>query len=144
MGVLMGQAVASLVVRRGLRGGSLVAAMALAAVFGATGARPVAPASAASVAAEDAAPAARLVYTRARLVSVGGGCGRPHRAVRLKLLPRAKLPFTTQTFRVVNPALLHGIPQGAWVQFTARHIDGENALTSIRATAECKRFERCD
>ncbi|WP_395453241.1 hypothetical protein [Acidovorax delafieldii] len=144
MGVLMGQAVASLVVRRGLRGGSLVAAMALAAVFGATGAQPVAPASAASVAAEDAAPAAPLVYTRARLVSVEADAGGHTTHVRLKLLPRAKLPFTTQTFRVVNPALLHGIPQGAWVQFTARHIDGENTLTSIRATAECKRFERCD
>lgn len=137
----MGQAVASLVVRRGLRGGGLVAAMALAAVFGATGAQPVAPASAASVAAEDAtAP----VYTRARLVSVEADAGGNATLVRLKLLPRAKLPFTTQTFRVVNPALLHGISQGAWVQFTARHIDGENTLTSIRATAECRRFERCD
>lgn len=140
----MGQAVASLVVRRGLRGGGLVAAMALAAVFGATGAQPVAPASAASVAAEDAAPAAPPVYTRARLVSVEADAGGHTTHVRLKLLPRAKLPFTTQTFRVVNPALMHGIPQGAWVQFTARHIDGENTLTSIRATAECKRFERCD
>ena len=65
-------------------------------------------------------------------------------ALVLKLLPRAKLPFTTQTFRVVNPALLYGISQGAWVQFTARHIDGENTLTSIRVTAECKRLEPCD
>ena len=56
----------------------------------------------------------------------------------------AKLPFTTQTFRVANPALLHGISQGSWVQFTARHIGGENTLTFIRVTAECKRFERCD
>jgi len=140
----MGQAVASLLVRKGLRSGRLVIALVLAAGCAVAGAQPVAPASAASVAAEDAAPAAAPVYTRARLVSVEADTGGNPTHVRLKLLPRAKLPFTTQTFRVVNPALLHGIPQGAWVQFTARHIDGENTLTSIRATAECKRFERCD
>ena len=77
-------------------------------------------------------------------MSVEADAGGTATLVRLKLLPRAKLPFTTQTFRVVNPALLHGISQGAWVQFTARHIDGENTLTSIRVTAECKRFEPCD
>lgn len=131
----------SLVVRMGLRGSGLVAALAPAAVCGAAGAQPVAPAGAASVAVEDAAAP---VYTRARLVSVEADAGGNATHVRLKLLPRAKLPFTVQTFRVVNPALLHGIPQGAWVQFTARHIDGENTLTSIRVTAECRRFERCD
>ena len=131
----------SLVVRMGLRGSGLVAALALASVCGAAGAQPVAPAGAASVAVEDAAAP---VYTRARLVSVEADAGDNATHVRLKLLPRAKLPFTVQTFRVVNPALLHGIPQGAWVQFTARHIDGENTLTSIRVTAECRRFERCD
>ncbi len=84
------------------------------------------------------------VYTRARLVSVEADAGGNTTHVRLKLLPRAKLSFTTQTFRVANPALLHGISQGSWVQFTARHIDGENTLTSIRVTAECKQFEPCD
>lgn len=131
----------SLVVRMGLRGSGLVAALALASVCGAAGAQPVAPAGAASVAVEDAAAP---VYTRARLVSVEADAGGNATHVRLKLLPRAKLPFTTQTFRVANPGLLHGISQGAWVQFTARHIDGENTLTSIRVTAECRRFERCD
>lgn len=140
----MGQAVASLLVRKGLRSGRLVIALVLAAGCAVAGAQPVAPAGAASVAVEAAAPAAAPVYTRARLVSVEVDAGGNTTHVRLKLLPRAKLPFTTQTFRVVNPALMHGIPQGAWVQFTARHIDGENTLTSIRATAECKRFERCD
>lgn len=140
----MGQAVASLLVRKGLRSGRLVIALVLAAGCAVAGAQPVASAGAASVAVEAAAPAAAPVYTRARLVSVEADAGGNTTHVRLKLLPRAKLPFTTQTFRVVNPALMHGIPQGAWVQFTARHIDGENTLTSIRATAECKRFERCD
>ena len=139
----MRQAVTWLLARWEQRACGLATALALAAVWGAAGAQPVAPAGAASAAAEDAAPAAP-VYTRARLVSVEMDASGTATLVRLKLLPRAKLPFTTQTFRVVNPALLHGIPQGAWVQFTARHIDGENTLTSIRVTAECKRLEPCD
>ena len=139
----MGQAVTWLLARWGRHGCALATALALAAVWGAAGAQPVAPAGAASAAGEGAAPAAP-VYTRARLVSVEADAGGTATLVRLKLLPRAKLPFTTQTFRVVNPALLHGISQGSWVQFTARHIDGENTLTSIRVTAECKRLEPCD
>ena len=139
----MGQAVTWLLARWEQRGCGVATALALAAVWGAAGAQPVAPAGAASAAGEGAAPASP-VYTRARLVSVEADAGGNTTHVRLKLLPRAKLPFTTQTFRVANPALLHGIPQGAWVQFTARHMEGENTLTSIRVTAECKRFERCD
>ena len=139
----MGQAVTWVLARWGRPGCALATALALPAVWGAAGAQPVAPAGAASAAGEGAAPAAP-VYTRARLVSVEMHASGNAMLVRLKLLPRAKLPFTTQTFRVVNPALLYGISQGAWVQFTARHIDGENTLTSIRVTAECKRFEPCD
>ena len=139
----MGQAVTWLLARWEQRGCGVATALALAAVCGAAVAQPLAPAGTASAVAEDAAPAAP-VYTRARLVSVEADAGGNITHVRLKLLPRAKLPFTTQTFRVVNPALLHGIPQGTWVQFTARHIEGENTLTSIRVTAECKRFEPCD
>ena len=139
----MGQAVTWLLAGWEQRACGFATALALAAVWGAAGAQPAAPAGAASAAAEDAAPAAP-VYTRARLVSVEMDASGIATLVRLKLLPRAKLPFTTQTFRVANPALLHGISQGAWVQFTARHMEGENTLTSIRVTAECKRFERCD
>ena len=139
----MGQAVTWLLARWEQRACGFAPALALAAVWGAAGAQPVAPAGAASAAGEGAAPAAP-VYTRARLVSVEADAGGTATLVRLKLLPRAKLSFTTQTFRVANPALLHGISQGSWVQFTARHIDGENTLTSIRVTAECKRLERCD
>lgn len=132
----MGQAVTGLLARSRRRRCGLATARALAAVWGAAGALPVAPAGAASATAEDAAPAAP-VYTRARLVAVEADADGNATHVRLKLLPRAKLPFTTQAFRVVNPALLHGISQRAWVQFTARHIDGENTLTSIRVTEEC-------
>ena len=139
----MRHAITWLLARWGLPRCGFATALALAAVWGAAGAQSVAPAGAASAAVEGAAPAAP-VYTRARLVSVEADAGGNATHVRLKLLPRAKLPFTTQTFRVVNPALLHGISQGSWVQFTARHIDGENTLTSIRVTAECKRLEPCD
>ena len=88
---------------------------------------------------------AAQVHTRARFMSVlqeGGSGGKLY--VRLKLLPRSKLPFTTQAFRVVDRALLAGIPEGAWVKFTARHIEGENTLTSIHVVDECKRFQPCD
>lgn len=139
----MGPAVTWLLARWGQRGCGVAIALALVTVWGAAGAQPVAPAGVASAAVEGAAPAAP-VYTRARVVSLEADAGGNATLVRLKLLPRAKLPFTILTFRVVNPGLLHGISQGAWVQFTARHIDGENTLTSIRVTAECKRFERCD
>ncbi|MFN4121579.1 hypothetical protein [Acidovorax sp.] len=85
------------------------------------------------------------VYTRARVVSVlqeSASTGTLY--VRLKLLPRSKIPFTTQAFRVRDPALLAGIPEGAWVKFTARHVEGENTLTSIHVVEECKRFQSCD
>ena len=107
----MGQAVTWLLARWEQRGCGVATALVLAAVWGAAGAQPVAPAGAASAAGEGAAPAAP-VYTRARLVSVEMDASGNAMLVRLKLLPRAKLPFTTQTFRVVNPALLYGISQG--------------------------------
>ena len=87
------------------------------------------------------APAETVVYTRARVVSLPQA-GEPY--VRLKLLPRSKIPFTTQTFTVRDRELLADIPEGAWVKFTARNIDGENTLTSIHAVPECKRFQSCD
>lgn len=106
-----------------------------AAAMGQAAAQP----AAAVQAQQPAAP----VFTRARLVSVDQESG-GKRYVRLKLLPRAKIPFTTQTFRVTEPALLAGIPEGAWVKFTARRIDGENTLTSIHVVEECPRFQHCD
>ena len=84
-----------------------------------------------------------VVYTRARVVSLPKeGDAKPF--VRLKLLPRSKIPFTTQAFRVADRALLAGIPEGAWVKFTARHVEGENMLTSIHVVEECRRFQPCD
>lgn len=102
---------------------------------------------AAAQSAEAKAPAAAVeaapVTTYARLASFKEEPdGKLY--VHLKLLPRAKLPFTVQAFRVRDRALVAGIAEGAWVRFTAKHIDGENTLTSIRVAPECKRFEKCD
>lgn len=83
------------------------------------------------------------VYTRARLVSVQKEPdGRL--LVRLKLLPRSKIPFSTLTFVAMDRALLAGIPEGAWVKFTARSEDGVNWLTAIHVVEECRRFQPCD
>lgn len=80
-----------------------------------------------SALAQPAVPAqadgqAAPVLTRARVVSVQQEPGGPL-YVRLKLLPRAKLPFTTQRFTVVDRTLLAGIAEGAWVKFTAKSVD---------------------
>lgn len=83
------------------------------------------------------------VFTRARLSSSYEDSG-GKLYVRLRLLPRSKIPFATQTFRLPDRSLLADIPEGSWVKFTSRHIDGENTVTSIHATAECKRFQPCD
>lgn len=116
-------------------------ALALGAiVIGSAAAQFGAPAPA--VREEGAAPAAP-VFTRARLVSVGPKVGNKL-YVRLKLLPLATLPFTTQTFRVMDSALLANIPEGSWVKFTAQYMDGENTVTSIQVADECKRFQPCD
>jgi len=92
---------------------------------------------------EAAAEAARPVTTYARLTSFKEESdGKLY--VRLKLIPRAKIPFTVQAFRVRDRTLLAGIAEGSWVRFTAKHIDGENTLTSIQVAPECKRFQECD
>lgn len=105
-----------------------------------TGAMAALAQSAASAQADaQAAP----VLTRARVISIQHEPAGPL-YVRLKLLPRSKLPFTTQRFRVVDRALLAGIAEGAWVKFTARSVEGENTLTSIQVAEECQRFQPCD
>lgn len=92
---------------------------------------------------DQSAATAEPVYTRARLVSV-----QPDRdgrlLVRLKLLPRSKIPFSTQTFTVRDRALVADIPEGSWVKFTARSVEGETLLTSIYVVEECRRFQPCD
>ena len=88
------------------------------------------------------APAA-TVLTRARVASfLDEPGGKSY--VRLKLMPRSKLPFTTQTFRVTDRSLLTGIAEGATVKFSSKHIEGENVVTAIHLVAECVRFQPCD
>jgi Cu/Ag efflux protein CusF len=81
------------------------------------------------------------VYTRARFVAAHEDAGKPY--VRLTLLPRAKLPFSTQTFRLADRDLLAGIADGSPVEFVARRVNGENTVVAIRPVAECKRFQKC-
>lgn len=63
--------------------------------------------------------------------------------VHLKIVPRAKVPFTTLRFRVHDRALLAGLSAGASVKFRAERIDGENTLVAIRAVQPCVRFQPC-
>ena len=92
---------------------------------------------------DQSAATAEPVFTRARLVSV-----QPDRdgrlLVRLKLLPRSKIPFSTLTFTVRDRALVADIPEGSWVKFTARSEGGVNWLTAIHVVDECRRFQPCD
>lgn len=120
------------------RMGRLVFAASLALGFSAVGVALPALAEAAPKAVT-----ADPVLTRARLVSVFKEDGN-RLYVRLKLLPHSKLPFATQTLRVADRALVADIPEGAWVKFTARRMEGENTVTAIQVVDECKRFQPCD
>ncbi|MBN9407839.1 MAG: serine hydrolase [Burkholderiales bacterium] len=80
--------------------------------------------------------------TRAELRSVadeGGGL-----YAYLKIMPGAKLPFTTYRFRVRDRDMLAGLEAGANVKFRAERIEGENTLVTIRAVAACVRFQPCE
>lgn len=123
--------------------GHLAALVVTASLCTVMAASAVAAPSAPATQGEQSAATAEPVYTRARLVSV-----QPDRdgrlLVRLKLLPRSKIPFSTQTFTVRDRALVADIPEGSWVKFTARSVEGENLLTSIHVVEECRRFQPCD
>lgn len=101
------------------------------------------PATPAAPAAATASIAAEPVYTRARVASFSKESdGKLY--VQLKLLPKSKLPFTTQTFRVQDRSLLADVAEGAWVRFRSTRIDGENVVTALQVIAECKRFQTCE
>ncbi len=90
-----------------------------------------------------AAHSTATVFTRARVVSLGEEAGNKF-YIRLQLLPRAKLPFSTQTFLVKDRTMVADISKGVWVKFTSRSIEGDNVLTTIQVVPECVRFQRCD
>ena len=54
------------------------------------------------------------------------------RYAHIKLAPGAKIPFSTLTYRVLDPAVLDGEKPGTVVEFLAERRDGENVLMSIR------------
>ena len=87
-------------------------------------------------------PSATDVYTRAIVRSISEQDG--HRLyIRLKLIPRAKIPFSTVTYRVRDRRLIAGLHEGASVAFRAERLDGENVLTAIHIAAPCQRFDEC-
>ncbi len=90
------------------------------------------------------ASAAAAVATRAIVRSIADEDGGGRLLIRLKLVPRGKLPFTTITYRVLDRQLVAGLKEGDSVAFVARRVDGENVLTSIRRVPPCERFRKCD
>lgn len=80
-------------------------------------------------------------YTRAVVRSLPSPA--EPQTVRLKLLPRGKLPFTTLGFRIGRPDLLDGLRVGDEVGFRAERRQGANTLTHIRKLAPCVRFQPC-
>ena len=118
----------------------VVVTMSLCCVVAASA---VAATSAPATQGDPGAATLEPVFTRARLVSVQKEAdGRLQ--VRLKLLSRSQIPFTTLTFTVRDRALLADIPERSWVKFTARSEGGVNWLTAIHVVEECRRFQPCD
>ena len=87
---------------------------------------------------------AAQVETRATLHSITEEDGGERVYVHLKIVPRAKLPFTTLRFRVRDRGLLAGLREGATVKFRAERVEGENTVLAIRAVPPCVRFQPCD
>lgn len=100
--------------------------------------------AAAEPAPEPSAQPAAAVETRATLRSIEEEDGGKRTYVHLKIVPGAKLPFTTLRFRVREKAQLAGLGEGDSVKFRAERIDGENTLLSLRAVPACVRFQPCD
>jgi Cu/Ag efflux protein CusF len=131
----------------GIRFGSIVKAAAciVAITVAALLPAPVAIAKDSATSKSDAAAAGGAgVYTRATVRSTFEEEGGKRLYIRLKLLPRGKLPFTTITFRVLDRALIAGLSEGASVGFVAERRGGENVLTSIREMPPCERFRPCE
>lgn len=89
-----------------------------------------------------AGASAEDVYTRGVVRSVDTEDGRLY--IRLKVVPRAKLPFSTLTYRVTDAQLVAGLRSGDSVQFRAERRGSENVLTAIRTAPPCERFSKCE
>jgi Cu/Ag efflux protein CusF len=91
---------------------------------------------------EESSAAATEVYTRAVVRSISKEDGE-RLYIRLKLIPRAKIPFSTLTYRVFDERLVQGLREGDSVAFKAERRDGENVVTAIHAAVPCERFKEC-
>ena len=92
-------------------------------------------------AASSAPTAEGLVETRAVVRSIEESGSRLY--IRLKLVPRAKLPFTTITYRVLDRRLVANLREGESVAFRAQRIAGENVVTALRTMPPCERLRPC-
>ena len=63
--------------------------------------------------------------------------------LRLKVLPRGKLPFTTIAFGLARPELAQGIQVGDEVGFVAERTEAGNTIVRLRKLAPCVRFQPC-
>ena len=104
----------------------------------------VAPASnpARAAGAVDPPASSAEVYTRAIVRSISDD-EQKRLYIRLKLVPRAKIPFSTLTYRVLDARLVVGLHEGDSVAFKAERLNGENVVTAIRAVPPCERFKEC-
>lgn len=95
-----------------------------------------------AVHAADAGDRAKTVYTRATVRSLpDAGAREP--LIRLKIVLRARVPFSTLSFHVPRADLLQGLAVGDEVDFVAERQAGVNTLTRIRKVAPCVRFQPC-
>ncbi|QJW85281.1 hypothetical protein HK414_23480 [Ramlibacter terrae] len=101
-----------------------------------------APSVAYAAGAAEASATPADVYTRAIVRSISKN-DQKHLYIRLKLLPGAKLPFSTLTYRVIDERLVAGLREGDSVAFKAERVDGENVLKAIQAATPCERFREC-
>lgn len=84
------------------------------------------------------------VFTRAIVRSTFQEDSGRRQYIRLKLIPKGKLPFSTLTYRVLDASLVTGFREGDSVAFRAERRDGENVLTAIRPAPPCERFRQCE
>ena len=88
----------------------------------------------------EAAP--ERVYTRATVRQLPTASEQPA-VVRLKIMPRGKIPFTTLNFQVDDAHLLQGIAVGDEVGFIAERGASGNVLKALRKVPPCVRFQPC-
>ena len=82
------------------------------------------------------------VYTRATVRQLPTASEQPA-VVRLKIMPRGKIPFSTLSFRVDDARLLQGIAVGDEVGFIAESGASGNVLKVLRKVPPCVRFQPC-